>query len=211
MMRAVIVVNGEGASTTLIQNCCQTADYIIAVDGGLNHLDGVGITPHIIVGDMDSYEQSLSDLPSAVEVHKLNPKKDMSDLAYAFDIAIQKGVTEIVLLSAWGNRFDHTLTNLNVLRGVTKRGIGIVLQDDYQRLWLAKDKQVLDKMYGKTFSLVPLSDLAGVTITGAKYPLKDVSLPVTSSLCLSNEATAEQVEICIGKGMAYIIVIDRLP
>lgn len=210
-MRAVIVVNGEAASKTLIQNICDSADCIIAVDGGLAHLDKAGITPHIIVGDMDSYSTSLRDLPSGVELHKLNSEKDMSDLEFALDIAFQKNVTHIVLLSALGNRVDHMLTNLNVLRGAAQRGIEIVLQDDHQRLWLAKNRQVLSKMHGKTFSLVPLSNLEQVTIKGAKYPLSCVSLPVTSSLCLSNEAIGDQVEISIAKGMAYIVVIDRLP
>jgi thiamine pyrophosphokinase len=46
--------------------CCKPGDYLIAADGGANHLMKMGILPGIVIGDLDSVdEDTLFELASA--------------------------------------------------------------------------------------------------------------------------------------------------
>ena len=56
------------------------------------------------------------------------------------------------------------------------------------------------------FSLIPLDPvLAGVDIRGAKYPLQNATVRRDDSLCVSNEALGQAVEIRIAHGQAFLI------
>ena len=37
----------------------QAGDLIIACDGGLTHLNSIGVRPHVLVGDFDSLSEEL--------------------------------------------------------------------------------------------------------------------------------------------------------
>ncbi len=205
-MIVAICVNGDSTDGHFLKAELSEVDYIIAADGGMHHLDAAGVTPDLLVGDLDSYTVDNQLLPGDLQVIKLPCEKDLSDLAFAVQLAIDKGATEIRLFNALGDRLDHTLTNLNVLMKIKKRGVKGTLIAEKQRLFCARTIQHLDGIAGQTFSILPLTDLAGVSIKGAKYPLDNHNVKHYSSLCLSNVAIEDRVTITIQSGDAFIIV-----
>ena len=54
MPRIVIFANGEIPNPEAARGLLREGDYLLAADGGANHLYKMGILPNMIVGDLDS-------------------------------------------------------------------------------------------------------------------------------------------------------------
>ena len=61
---------------------------------------------------------------------------------------------------------------------------------------------------GSRISIVPLTDLAGLDLTGVKWPLSHRDVPLGSSLTLSNEALGP-VTIGLAQGYGMIIAYPQ--
>ena len=82
-------------------------DKVIAVDGGLESAEALGITPDYIVGDFDTVSKEVTDrfrsLPFIVwEQHK--PEKNETDTELARSRALTLGCDRLVFLGATGGR-----------------------------------------------------------------------------------------------------------
>ena len=75
----------------------------IAVDGG----ETFAHAPFLWVGDGDS----LGKRPQTEQTYKLNPQKEMSDLAYTFSLLKKHPLKKLHLWGFLGNRRDHELFN----------------------------------------------------------------------------------------------------
>src|SRR3989344_2641332 len=59
MKRAVIFVNGNRPSRDLVFEVLKTTDTIICADRGAKHAIDCGVTPNVILGDLDSLSKTL--------------------------------------------------------------------------------------------------------------------------------------------------------
>jgi len=59
MNRAIIFVNGNLSDLSQAKKIIKKTDYLIAADGGANHLKQLRLTPNIVIGDMDSIKPEL--------------------------------------------------------------------------------------------------------------------------------------------------------
>ena len=120
-MRAIIFVNGMVEDYDSLRRWLQPEDYLICANGGTRHCIALGITPHAIVGDIDSADPTvLADFArQGVDIERHPPAKDQTDLELALERAIRDGAGEILLLGALGGRLDQTLANLHI---VAQRG-----------------------------------------------------------------------------------------
>lgn len=162
-------------------------------------------------------------------IHQFNPEKDYTDTDIALKLAIdyceraaeaaqepgdkqyscQQGMdSEIWILGATGTRLDHVLANISMLLLPFKRGIRAWIVDAHNRICLVSGKRVIEKSksFGKYLSLIPLTpEISGVTLTGVKYPLRDHTVLLGESLCVSNEITQEQAVIEVKEGIAVVL------
>jgi thiamine pyrophosphokinase len=76
----------------------------IAIDGG----ERFAHAPFLWVGDGDSLRRD----PESPQIVKLNPKKDMSDLAYTYELLQKHPLQKIHLWGFLGGKLDHELFNL---------------------------------------------------------------------------------------------------
>ena len=58
MERLIIFANGELPSLQKARSLVQADDYIICADGGTRHALTLGVKPNLIVGDLDSADQT---------------------------------------------------------------------------------------------------------------------------------------------------------
>jgi thiamine pyrophosphokinase len=135
------------------------------------------------------------------------PQKDLTDGELALRRAFDEGADEVILCGAFGGlRTDHALQHLTLAVAEVERG---------RRLWLTSGneeahailpgRREFDLPVGTLFSVVGFTDLEGLTITGARWPLDRVRVPFGSSLTLSNITTG-RLGVSIDAGRAILLV-----
>ncbi len=186
-------------------------EIIIGVDSGLDFLYQNAIMPTHIVGDFDSvkpeviaYYKHETDVP----IREFNPVKDASDTEIAVRLAIELGVKELWILGATGTRLDHVWANVQVLKIPHDVGVKAYILDKCNRISLVEKELCLskEKSFGPFFSVFPLgSEVKGLSIEGAKYPLKDYTLCPYGSLTVSNQFVGEEVRITFPEGIIILM------
>ena len=207
-MKVVIVSGGTPPSNELLYKELKTSSYLICADSGANCVYNYNLSPNFIIGDLDSIDVNALNYFKSKKVHILEypPDKDFTDTEIAIDKAINLGADEIVLLGCTGNRLDHTLGNIGMLLKCLKLDISASIKDNNNTLLLTDKNISIKGNKGDTFSVLPYGDIIySLSITGAKYNLKDIKLELGSALTISNEFLQEEVQITFEKGILLIL------
>jgi thiamine pyrophosphokinase len=211
-MRGLIITGGsiqDGFACEIIKN--GGFDLITAADSGMDFLYRNHIIPDIIVGDFDSADSNSLDYfreQSRVEFCRLNPEKDDTDTEFAIRDAISRGVTELTILGATGNRIDHVLSNVALLGIGIENDVGIEIVDAHNRIRMVNQSMVISKkeQFGTYISLIPCSEkVTNLTLTGFKYNLTDFTLEGYTSLGISNEIVDDVAEIIFKNGILLVV------
>lgn len=181
----------------------QASDYIIAADGGYSYLREAGITPHVVIGDMDS----VSEMPVHEQVIRLPREKDDTDMMAAIKLAIEKGCNSFHIYGGTGGRMDHTIANIQSVAYITKTGAEGYLYDKDMVLTAVADGSLeFEAGCEGTLSVFSLSDAAeGVTLTGLKYLLNDAQLTNSFPVGISNEFIGGKSRITVKSGMLLVL------
>jgi thiamine pyrophosphokinase len=206
--RVVVVVNGRFAHETRLLQVVDSADAIIAADGGANWLAAHGRTPQQVIGDMDSVDPALLfRLESAgSEIDRYPAHKDETDaeLALAAAAALRPG--EITILGALGGRIDHTLGNLSLLSMGVLRGLSVRVYDGLSTLWLVSGETEVRGVAGDLVSLIPWGgDACGIRTEGLAYPLHNETLRFGPSRGISNVLLGERARVSLSAGQLLIV------
>ncbi len=205
MNRFVILLDGDLTITSRLKD--QVGGLrAIAADGGIRHADSLEITPELWLGDFDSSPDNVADHLNSVPRIAYPADKDVTDGEIAIDAAIERGATELMLVGAFGGaRADHALLHKLVALKLAARGVPVLLTDGVQEgCPVLPGKHEFDLPRGTLFSLVGITGLSGLTISGAKWPLASVEVPLGSSLTLSNQVDG-RLRIELKSGQALLI------
>lgn len=205
MNNCVIFLNGVIENDEFIKEVINKDDFMIAVDGGFNHINRLGFSPDLILGDFDSSEYNMA-LESNGEIHKYSSDKNATDGEIAIDYVIESDFDEVIIVGALGNRIDHMLSNIYMLEKLSDAGItGKIISYKNEINFLA-DELVLYRGKYKYFSVLSITDMvSGLSIKNSRYDLKEAELSRWESLCISNEFLEETVNISLKKGKAIVI------
>lgn len=215
-MNTLIISGGNIEVDFALEILKKPFEHIIGVDGGLKFCYEQNIAPTRIVGDFDTLKPEILHWykeHTHIEIQEFNPVKDATDTQIAVELALVLGSDRITILGGTGTRLDHVLGNIQTLYLALEKGVVCELLDSHNRIQLISGTHIIRKreQYGTYFSLIPLTtDVEGVTLRGAKYPLTDHHFTVmgSGSLGVSNEIVGEQVEIDMKKGI-FILVESR--
>lgn len=195
----------ECVTPDMAQDLAETADYIIAADGGQNRAREFGLQPDCVIGDFDS--TTLDEDFDCIYI-TYPAEKDLTDTEAALTHALEKGCRNVILLGGMGGRLDHTMGNIGLLDKYYSSFDHIEFIDGKNRMELLKDSERTlkrDARY-KYFGLVSLNaEASGIDIRGAKYELTGASLERASTLGVSNEFKEDTVEICVQEGILLIV------
>lgn len=206
--RAVLFVNGVIPKLPALQATMQPSDLIVAVDGGLRHVSALGLTPHWIIGDMDSVAPDELDHWQAkgVRIDRYPVEKDETDLELALQTVIQAGYQTIKIAAATGGRLDHTLGNLNLLSDPRLQDFNVRLDDGQVEIFVIRTDAEINGTAGDIVSLLPLgAAVAGVLTTDLKFPLRRETLYPEKTRGISNVMLGEHARVEITHGTLLCI------
>lgn len=204
-MNAVIVSNGFPPKTELLQQEAQHSDLLIGADGGGNRILEKGLRPHIVIGDMDSFEKPEN--PGFEVIYE--PDQETNDLEKALRLALDKGVETCHVLGAFGLRMDHSLKNLSVLKQFHDRFETLLYRDETFDAFMVQQQFSMKCEVGNIVSLFPLSGAVhGITTTGLRYKLSGEKLENGQRDGTSNETTDPEFSIQIESG-DLIVFVER--
>jgi thiamine pyrophosphokinase len=209
-MRVVIFANGLFPDPMAHRHLLQPDDLIIAVDGGMAHARATGVTPDVVIGDLDSLAPDLRDelTVAGAEAIAYPSAKDETDLELALLHAAERGADQILILGALGGRLDQTLANLLLLALPALEGIDVRIVEGDQTAFLVRDQAVVDGRPGDIVSLIPIGgDAVGVTAEGLKWPLQDAILHFGPARGVSNVLLGRRTRIRVREGSLLCIVI----
>lgn len=195
----------ECVTPDMAQELAESADYIIAADGGQNRAREFGLQPDCVIGDFDS--TTLNEDFDCLYI-TYPAEKDLTDTEAALTHALEKGCRNVILLGGMGGRLDHTMGNIGLLDKYYNAFDHMEFIDGKNKMELLKDSgRTLkrDARY-KYFGLVSLNaEASGIDIRGAKYELTGASLERASTLGVSNEFSEDTVDIYVREGTLLIV------
>jgi len=180
-------------------------DYVVAADGGVRHLESLGLAPHAILGDFDS----LGYVPQGSQVFPV--QKDDTDAMLAVRHGLERGFREFLIYGGLdGQRLDHTVANYQTLQFLADHGAtGYLIGKDYIVSVIKKETLRFPKTAEGIVSLFCLgADAGGVSLRGLQYPLENAVLSSGFPLGVSNHFVGENAEICVEKG-SLLAMWDR--
>jgi thiamine pyrophosphokinase len=208
--RTIIIANGQLSRSTDLRQRIGSGDRIICADGGAHHARRMGLTPDVVVGDLDSLDPGLrAELEAAgvrFEVHPAH--KDQTDLELALQLAMAEGATHIEIWAMLGGRLDQTMANLLLLTRPEWHAAQVRMVEGNQMVWPLRGGQetTIHGVAGDVLSLIPLSPLVfGVTLEGVEWPLQAATLHFGSTLTVSNQLTAPVARLGVENGLLLVI------
>ena len=166
-----------------------TGARIIAADSGMMHAGALRVVPELWVGDFDSAGSELAVQYAEVPRATFPADKDATDGAIAVEEAIRRGARKLMLLGGLGGQTDHTAGLLGQSLDIARRGLGCSLSSGTEEAW--------------PLSVIAFSDLAGLSLTGVKWPLENRDVKLGSTLTLSNVALGPvTLTLAAGHGIA---------
>lgn len=207
MSRAVIFANGILPDPAAARSLLQSGDLIVAADGGLHNALSAGVTPHIVIGDMDSVSPSdLNDVEKAGGQSLRFPvEKDETDLELAIRHVLENQVTEIIVIGALGGRLDQLLGNLSLLTSVPA-GVDIRLDDGKEQVMVVDRSISINGKPGDVISLIPWgAAVTGIRTEGLRYPLHGETLHPHKSRGISNEMVNWKASINFSEGKLIVV------
>ncbi|MDR1735033.1 MAG: thiamine diphosphokinase [Oscillospiraceae bacterium] len=181
----------------------QAGDCIIAADGGAGHVLASGHKPDLLVGDFDSFTQSV---PYGVPTIRLPSEKDDTDMALALEEGKRKGFRRFELIGGSGGRLDMTLANIQLLAQAARDGLQAILRTENGESATALAGPDILTLEGEgTVSVLALSERAeGVAIRGMKYQLQNGTLTNDTPRGVSNLLQGRG-EITLTKGTLLVL------
>ena len=163
----VILANGSFPTHHIPIEQLKMAGTVICTDGAANYLSKLNLTPHIIIGDMDSIEPKYQF--KGIKIHDNNTEN--SDLEKALDWVEINNIKDVIIVGATGLREDMTLANLYILFYYFEK-VKIKLITDHYTITCHKGKKSFKSFPGENVSLFTIDVNTIVSTTALKYQLK---------------------------------------
>jgi thiamine pyrophosphokinase len=203
-----IFLNGELKSPERILRLIQPTDRLVAVDGGLYPILRLGLSPDLIIGDLDSVSPAdlLPFQETGIPILRFPPAKDQTDFELALDEVQEQSPARVYIHAALGGRFDQSLANLALVGADRYADMSILLVDGNDDLFFIRSSKQIDGHPGDIISLFPwMGEVQGVTTTHLEYPLKNETLYPDRTRGISNVMKTDQAIVTITHGRLLCI------
>ncbi len=207
--RAVVLCDGPPPPPPLLDYWLQGVDLFVCTDAAGHPYDHLPRLPDIVIGDFDSLTGRILTGKNGPR-YLLVKEQETTDSEKALLYVVEQGLTEAVLLGAAGWRLDHTLFNCFLLERFADRLRVCLAGHQSDAVRVAPDQPVVWRLDpGTGFSLLPLAGAAsGVTVEGARYPLRNAMIRAGGPATISNRVLTSPLRITLGEG-SLLVTVDR--
>jgi thiamine pyrophosphokinase len=208
MSRAVIFVNGHISDLEPVRRLTRPGDTILAADGGTRHALALGLTPSVVIGDLDSLtDDNRRKLDAAgTEIRRHSRDKNETDFELALHYAVDVGFREILVVAALGDRLDQTLGNLALLTEPCLVGLDVRVDDGVEQAYFVRTQARIGGHPGDLVSLIPWGgEVTSVTTDGLRWPLRGETLYPYKTRGISNELLGETASVSLKSGLLFIV------
>ena len=168
---------------------------VICADGGVRNARGMGLSPSMVVGDLDSsgdLDLSGLDVVELADQNKNDFEKALETTAGGF----------VFCFGFWGKRLDHSLASLSVL--AKARDQNVILFTEENICFRVPSKLRLELQNGDPIAFYPMSPSTAKS-QGLAYPLDGLELSPITQISSSNHATGT-VELVKVQGDLLVIL-----
>ena len=164
------------------------AQCIVAVDGGAAELTSNGIKANVVIGDMDSIDNSSIDAQNGAEIIEV-PSQNESDLVKAFNWCSENGYNTVDVVGVSGGRTDHILATFAALNDAPENlEIKLFLEDCVA--FLVGNNTTIKTDLGQHVSVFALNGkIKDLEMSGFEHDLEGIELQL-STRGLHNIATS---------------------
>ena len=158
-------------------------EYIIGVDMACSVLMENNIPIDLAIGDFDSLKGgSMNEVIDYSDRIIIFPsEKDYTDTYLAVKEALKMKHSEIVIYGGVGERFDHSLANLSLLKLGT-----IAICNDKETMYMLHPGSYEIESKKKYISFFAMEDVKQLDLLGFKYQQRKYDLDIDDPLCVSN-------------------------
>lgn len=201
MQRGILFIGGAGPSSERIERITKSNDLICAANSGLDMALLAGITPHGMVGDMDSISDlKLLDRYPAADV--ADRDKDKTDTELGISWLMERGCESISLIGGGEGRLDHTLALFKLFSKESCLSNWFTAKDMIESI---KENTELKGDAGSTISFFPIDDGPWmIRSTGLTWKLDDVNWR-SGEFSLSNRFEVISVELMVESGRFILL------
>ena len=213
-MRAVVFAGGPGIDPDKASVIASSCDFVIAADSGADVAAACGIVPDKIVGDLDSISsETRAFMESRAVPFEVYPvEKDKTDTEICVDDIPEDA--QITIVCSFAGRPDHALSIMMLAVRLHAEGRDITLTDgvnDFIPL-CGPDKISIEGIQDPeslVISLIPFTEVKGVTSEGLYYKLDNTDLTPGSSLSVSNkvEQDRDSFTIRVNSGKLGVFIV----
>ena len=204
MTKILISLNGD--CTAEKNQLREDYDLIFGVDGGTEYLYKLLLVPTHIIGDFDSIKEATKNRAErdGAKILTFSKEKNQTDLEIALQTAKEYMADSITIIGGEGKELDHLFSNL----------LNISSFNDKEVIkWITKMENIIfsnqktfDVITNKIFSILPLSNLGYLTISGSKWDIENENIPYGSSRTLRNLALRDKIDVYSKTGKFCLII-----
>lgn len=208
-LKALLILNGNISDLNVLYRLGKESDFILCADGGADYALKVSLIPDMIIGDLDSISSNTLEkvYENKIPIEKFPVKKDATDSELAIDYLIEKGYKNLTIVGALGDRMDHTLGNMLLLKKLNQNEIIGKMIDEKNTIYLVEKELRLDKEKDSFVSLIPITDGGAiVTLRGFEYRLDKTKISFGSTIGISNRIVEERGCITVNEGQCLVII-----
>ena len=178
-------------------------DLLICADAGYIYAKKLNLAVDLLVGDFDS----LTNIPSNINLYRLPKEKDETDLYISIEEGIKRGYQEFEIYGALGGRIEHSIANIQILSNIVAKGYKAKIIDQNTTVEvLTPGVHIYSKELQGYISLFSLNNESVISIKNLKYELNNITITNLFPLGIDNEFVGLESYITIDKGMVLSII-----
>lgn len=204
---SLIFIGGDAPNENVLTHL-PTDVFVIAADSGYEHALALGLSPHVLVGDMDSISHHhLADARNRnIDVIEHPVHKDHTDTEIALRLAQSRKSSSVTIVSGGGDRFDHVLAMMHaVAYQATELPTRAYVSNARIDFFTGPITASVQTTPGATMSLIPIGGDVHMSSRGLQWNVENEILHVFASRGVSNIAIENAVHLEISLGTIAVI------